>query len=122
MRLIDFVFVLVIVTLIGLGMETSYLSALKTGDRLNLVMRKTQCIEYVSESFRKTCMQKDNESFLEWEEDVRLRWRLEEIRIEKKFNKKGEILYSCFWEGPWGQGVLYQRSEYEKETSLQRLR
>ena len=61
-------------------------------------------LQFISESFRKTCKGEGFNSFEEWEQTCSALWQLSEISYE---TDSDGLLICGSWSGPWGNGVVY---------------
>jgi len=104
MRLIETVFLSLGMMVLGSVFVSSVTGLFDLVETKRAIQSKTECLEFISESFRSSCDGIGFENLDRWESANRQLWNLNEIG----WKKEGELMYG-FWKGPSGEGEVFQR-------------
>ena len=117
MRLVDFVCVMFLVMVLEVIAVSAFNGNFSLAKRKKAVKKKTECLEFVAESFRSSCNGIGFKNLDEWKTVNVSLWNLEEIGWRKEEN-----LCFGFWNGPLGHGEVVERiGKNEAETEIGRL-
>lgn len=110
MKLINLIVPVLILLMLGTVAVSACTGNFELVEKKRGIRRKTESLEFISESFRLSCNGKGFENLDEWKLKNSLLWNLDEIGWEKKGN-----VFRGFWKGPAGNGeVVYRTVGYEK--------
>ena len=89
--------------------------AVKINELNHIEQKKLNSLEYISESFRKTCEGKGYSSLNDWQKSCKSLWNLDYIAwcdvsdfMEVK-NNSDTVLFYAQWSGENGNGEVYHR-------------
>lgn len=92
----------------------------KINSRANEVQQKTECLKFVSESFRNACKGLGYQSLDEWKQECGKMWNLDYIGYEIRNSRDtdGKTVFYGIWTGPYGKGEVYQRKADNETTDF----
>lgn len=114
MRLINFVCVMFLVMILEMTVISAANGNFSLAEKKQTRQKETECLEFISESFRSSCNGIGFKNLDEWKNVNSLLWSLDEIGWRKEEN-----LYFGFWNGTLGHGeavVRMRKNETETEN------
>lgn len=76
-------------------------------DKIKL-REETDCLNFISESFRGACYGMGFENLDSWKAYCSAMWGLQEIDWRSVICGEKGVFYEGFWKGPYGEGKVYE--------------